>query len=797
MKNKFLIFFFLISFQNLCWAENISIKSKNITLDKKNETSIFENEVEIITEDNYKIESEYLNYNKRLGILNLKNKIVGTDKRNNIIKSDKATYNKNTQIFKSEGPTTIITSENYTIKGSDVVLNNKDKIINSDNKATLEDLDGNKIYLDNFNYVTEENIFKSIGYIKIDDKKGNSYEFSQIYIDTNKNEIIGTDIKAYINQKDFKIDSRNKPRVFANTIKLNKEKSSFNKSIFTLCDYRKNDKCPPWSIQSTKMTHDSKKKTIYYDNAVIKVYNVPIFYLPKLSHPDPTVERRSGFLPPTISDSKNLGLGVSVPYFWSISRDKNFTLTTNFYASENPLLLGEYHQAFKTSNFLADFGYTEGYKKTSASKKAGEKSHFFSKFTKNFKGKKDSENNLSFVIQDVSNDKYLKLYKIKSNLIDFNVDTLENSLNFVHENNDIFFGLNASIYETLKDDYNDKYEYIFPEVIFDKNLYNDELYGNLDLQTNLKVHNYDTNKLTTFLTNDFNWSSRQIFLDNGINNKILGNFKNVNYEVKNVDGFKEDITNEFHSAIGLLSQVNLQKIKGDIKHLLTPKFLLRYAPTKMRNEETGSRLDPAKAFNLNRLDNVNNSEAGLSGTLGLDYKIKNDYSNFDFSLAQVINEKENSKMPSKSSLDEKLSDLVGSAKLDLGKFNLDYKFNVDQNYSDLNYNEIGASVNFDPINFDFDYLQEKKHLGNQEYFKTKIDINRDDGVFSFQTKRNLITDSAEFYNLSYEYTNDCLRAGIVYRREFYEDSELEAENSLMFKITLTPFGSLNSPSFNQ
>jgi len=59
-------------------------------------------------------------------------------------------------------------------------------------------------------------------------------------------------------------------------------------------------------------------------------------------------------------------------------------------------------------------------------------------------------------------------------------------------------------------------------------------------------------------------------------------------------------------------------------------------------------------------------------------------------------------------------------------------------------------------------------------------------------KRNIITDSNEFYNLSYEYLNDCLRAGLVYRREFYNDSELEAENSLMFKVTLMPFGAAGS-----
>ena len=68
--------------------------------------------------------------------------------------------------------------------------------------------------------------------------------------------------------------------------------------------------------------------------------------------------------------------------------------------------------------------------------------------------------------------------------------------------------------------------------------------------------------------------------------------------------------------------------------------------------------------------------------------------------------------------------------------------------------------------------------------------------FTFSNKRNLITNSSEFYDLSYEYINDCLRAGLVYRREFYNDSELEAENSLMFKITLSSFGGLDSPGFN-
>mgnify|MGYP007000387918 len=98
---------------------------------------------------------------------------------------------------------------------------------------------------------------------------------------------------------------------------------------------------------------------------------------------------------------------------------------------------------------------------------------------------------------------------------------------------------------------------------------------------------------------------------------------------------------------------------------------------------------------------------------------------------------------------------------------------------------------------DIDYLQEKKHIGNQEYFKTNLEYAKgNSGIFGFEMKRNIITNSSEYYNLSYEYLNDCLRAGLVYRREFYNDSELEAENSLMFKITLTPFGDIVAPSFN-
>ena len=185
------------------------------------------------------------------------------------------------------------------MESEDLFLNKNENLI-SNFKTKIMDNDNNLIFLDNFKYNTKSNFFKSIGEIEVNDKNNNTYKFSQIFIDTKKKEIVGTDIKAYLNQQGFKINTKNNPRVFSNSVNFLKNKRSFEKNIFTICGYRKDDKCPPWVIQSSKMTHDNEKKTIYYDNALLKIYNIPIFYFPKLSHPDPTVERRSGFCFPLI-----------------------------------------------------------------------------------------------------------------------------------------------------------------------------------------------------------------------------------------------------------------------------------------------------------------------------------------------------------------------------------------------------------------------------------------------------------------------------------------------------------------
>ena len=101
------------------------------------------------------------------------------------------------------------------------------------------------------------------------------------------------------------------------------------------------------------------------------------------------------------------------------------------------------------------------------------------------------------------------------------------------------------------------------------------------------------------------------------------------------------------------------------------------------------------------------------------------------------------------------------------------------------------------MEFNLNFLEEQKHVGTESYASSGITLNyNDQNKLSFSTKKNFKTESTEFYNLSYQYALDCLTAGLVYRREFYQDSNLEPNDTLMFSITFIPFGAVNTPTKN-
>ena len=87
-------------------------------------------------------------------------------------------------------------------------------------------------------------------------------------------------------KKDLFGNKDNDPRFKGVSSKSENGITTINKGIFTSC--KKNDNCPPWSIQADRISYNQKKKQINYDNALLKVYDIPVLYFPKFFHPGPT-----------------------------------------------------------------------------------------------------------------------------------------------------------------------------------------------------------------------------------------------------------------------------------------------------------------------------------------------------------------------------------------------------------------------------------------------------------------------------------------------------------------------------
>ena len=668
--------------------------------------------------------------------------------------------------------------------------------------STIKDLEGNIIKVNMFNYSRDTNIFSSIGEILIIDTQNNKYKFSQIFIDEKKQKIVGSDLRAFFDPKALDTSSNNDPRIFSNTLSVSNEKSSLGKGVFTYCKLEEDEKCPAWSIQANKIEHIKSKKTIYYDRAILKIFDFPIFYFPKFFHPDPTVKRQSGFLSPLIVDSTNLGAGIVAPYFFNLRHDRDLTFTPKLYVDEHPLLQAEYRQDFRNSFLIIDSSYTEGYKKTDAKKEPGSKNHFFLKLVKELTNEEDANSNIEINIQKVSNGTFLKVYDIESELVDSDMNTLESSVKYYFEEEKSSLGFTAGRFENLSITDNSRFEYLFPSLTYSKSLISDEDYGNTSLVSNLEFKNFDVNKKTQLFVNDINYDSLKWLNKLGFTSQLKSSIKNVNYTAKNAKGYNNDeFRSEVHGAFGYFGELPLFKNNSNFMEFLTPKFMLRYAPGEMRDVDKNVRLNPSNIFSLDRTNELDIIETGLSATLGFEYERSfkgkdNQDKNLSIAIGQIVNDDENNDRP--TPLNQRFSDLVGEILWSPNNnTKLTYNFNVDQNYENFNYNEIGANFIYGPTNFDVSFLEEREHVGEQRYIKSNLIYNfNDNNNLTFSTKRNLLLDSAEYYDLSYQYSIDCFKAGVVFRREFYNDRDIEPDESLMFNISIVPFTSINSPKIN-
>lgn len=189
--------------------------------------------------------------------------------------------------------------------------------------------------------------------VEFTDPEGNVVFASYLELDSN--------LRAGV-AVDFATRFRNGASLMAATaVRRSENVNELNYALFTpcpICDADGNPKQPSIAIQAEKVVQNEELRAILYRNAVFRVGGVPVFYLPFFAHPDPTVERASGFLVPIPSYDEGRGVSLEIPYLQVISPSEDWLISPQINADVAPLLNLQWRRRFTDGTVVLRGGYT-------------------------------------------------------------------------------------------------------------------------------------------------------------------------------------------------------------------------------------------------------------------------------------------------------------------------------------------------------------------------------------------------------------------------------------------------------
>ena len=125
-------------------------------------------------------------------------------------------------------------------------------------------------------------------------------------------------------------------------------RTEIRRGVYSPCDLCKDDPTQPplWQLKAAKIVHDKEEQKVEYEDVTLEMGGYPVLYSPYFSHPDPSVKRASGFLPPSLGSSNTLGFNYTQPYYWVLGPDNDLTISPTITSSQGLDLSGEYRQRF-------------------------------------------------------------------------------------------------------------------------------------------------------------------------------------------------------------------------------------------------------------------------------------------------------------------------------------------------------------------------------------------------------------------------------------------------------------------
>ena len=736
------------------------------------------------------------------------------------ITAKKVKYNDSKNMVIAEGDALAVNGLGKKVSSDKMVYYKNKNLIETFGSSKFED---GKIILtaNNFKYDIEIKTIEANENVTLIDEEKNKYLFSFFKYLENEERGFGDNMKAYLNDGYYLESEKGQTNNKTEITKLSQVK-------FTTCSNivdKDNKFCPTWSMKSSSTTHNKKEKKIIHKNAFLRIKNVPILYSPYFSHPDPSVKRQSGILPPLIKTISNIGKTFRVPYFWAITDDKDLTITPIYYFDEKNSILTSYRQAYSNGFLQIENGYSGGYKKLDeVGRTNGSRNFVFIDYAGIEKNLIFSENEINFKIERVSQENFLRVNKINGELFTEDIRNLENSFQIISYDNSKRLELRAGIFENMDIDDGAKYTYFLPDGSFSYN-FPEIKKINLNLNTYFQGKKFEKNQKQLKIRNLISADSQQFTNSKiGLASKLKVNLFNKNIYNNNVSGLKENENIDNFVTLAAENSMPFGKFNKLSYQTLTPKVFLKYTTGSQLNAFDNSKvLNYSDVFSMNRTNDLDIPETGFSLGHGIEYLYnkKNIDNRTSFKantgIAQVIRTSREDNLPNSSSLNNKSSDYAGFLNLNLyGKktefFNLDakkfsfaedlkqnslgvkYNYNLSNDLKKLNRNSLSVEGALNGLYSSVDFDEKNSHIGNERFATLELKkMLSESHYLRFKGKKNLKNNNSEYHNISINFENDCINTALTLSREFYYDQDIKTSKSLILSISIKPFSDDFSP----
>ena len=219
---------------------------------------------------------------------------------------------------------------NMVLKAKEMIYNNDDNTVTAVGEVQIY-YDGRVLQADRVVYDRKTSRVKADGNVKITEVDGTvSYADSFDLTDDFKEGFVDS----------LRIQTVDRTRIAGNRAeRIAGNVTVLEKGVYTACEPcdEHPEKPPLWQIKATRIIHNDQEKMVYFEDARLEFYGVPIAYVPFLSSPDPSVKRKSGVLTPTYYATSEIGVGVQVPYFFALAPNYDLTLTPGFTTRQGPM----------------------------------------------------------------------------------------------------------------------------------------------------------------------------------------------------------------------------------------------------------------------------------------------------------------------------------------------------------------------------------------------------------------------------------------------------------------------------